>query len=107
MSVAAVTSAAAAATFAARRFAVWAFLTPKFNFIFFGTFYTSLAQLPVVFNLSFRKFSVLSEDDVEAQAEDTESYKYQSCNKNIHTINKIPSEEDAPPAESISNSVPS
>ena len=78
-SSAAVASATSTASFRACRFAVRAFLAPKFYFIFFGALDSSLAHLPVVLDLCFRKLSVLPEDDVEAQAEDAESYKYQSC----------------------------
>ena len=35
----------------------------------------SLTHLPVVLNLSLREFSVLPENDVEAQAENAECYK--------------------------------
>ena len=44
-------------------------LTARISVLCFNALYSSLAHLPIVLNLSFRKLSVLPEDYVEAQAE--------------------------------------
>ena len=90
-----VASATCASSVRAQRFAVRAFLAPYFYFFFLRTHDAPLAHLSVVLDLRFRELSVLPEDDVEAQAEYAECYKYQSSYKYIHTINKIPSEGDS------------
>ena len=77
-------AATAATVFAALRFAVGAFLAPKFYFIFFCALDAPLAHLPVVFNLGFRKLSVLPEDDIETESDDAEAYKYQCREKYFH-----------------------
>ena len=63
-------------TFATLRFAVRAFLAPYFHFLFLGALDAPLAHLPVVLDLGLRELAVLPEDDVEAQADDAEAYKY-------------------------------
>ena len=62
-------TASTAAFVAGDRVAVLVFLAPKFYFFLLGTFDASLAHLLVVLDLCLRKLAVLSEDDVEAQAE--------------------------------------
>ena len=78
------TATCASSFIAGYRVAVLVFLAPKFYFIFLRTLDASLAHLPVVFNLSLRKLSVLPEDDVEAKSEYAEPDKYQSCKKYLH-----------------------
>lgn len=90
-----VASATCASSVRAQRFAVRAFLAPKFDFFFLCALDASLSHLPVILDLCFRELAILPEDDVEAQAEYAECYKYQSSYKYIHTINKIPSEGDS------------
>ena len=56
--------------------AVRVLLAPKLYFIFFGAFDTSFAHLDVVLDLSLRELAVLPENDIEAQTENAQSYKY-------------------------------
>ena len=90
----AVRAARGASAFTAFRLAVRAFPAPYLHLFFLGALDASLTHLPVVLNLGFRKFSVLPEDDVEAETEDAECYKKQSGKKYLHIsqINNIPSE---------------
>ena len=76
MTVASRSAASAAALVACDRITVLVFLPPKLDFIFFSTLYSSLAHLDIVLYLGFGKLSVLPEDDVEAQSENAEAYKY-------------------------------
>lgn len=80
----AVRAAGRAAAVATLRLAVRAFLAPNFQFFFFSALDASLAHLSVVFNLSLRELAVLSEDDVEAEPKNAETYQYKCCNKNLH-----------------------
>ena len=72
----AIGSAAAAPSFAAFGFAVRTFLAPDLYFFFFGALDASLAHLSVVLNLCLRKLSIFPEDNVEAQADYAQAYKY-------------------------------
>ena len=64
--------------------AVLVFLAPYFHLFFFSALDASLTHLSVVFNLRFRKLSVLPEDDVEAESEYAEGYKDESSQKYLH-----------------------
>ena len=66
------------------RGAVGVLLSPKLYFLFLGALDASLAHLQVVFDLCLRELSVLSEDDVETQSENAQTYKNQSCKQNFH-----------------------
>ena len=92
----AVASATSASSFGALRLAVRAFLAPHFYFIFLGALDASFPHFPVVLYLRIRKLTVLSEYDVETQADDAESNEQQGCKKYLHIINKIPSEVNSP-----------
>ena len=69
-------------------------LSPKFYFVFFGAFDTSLTHLLVVLNLSIRELAVLPEYDVETKSEDTKTDEYQRCEKYLHnkSTNSVGSE---------------
>ena len=64
-----VASATAATAFAALWLAVWAFLAPKFYFVFFCALDASLLHFTIVFDLCFWKLTIFSEDDIETQTE--------------------------------------
>ncbi len=85
----AVGTAAGTAAFVADRRAVRVLPAPKFHFLLLGAFDASLAHLPVVLNLGFGKFSVLPEDDVEAESEYAETDKYNGCNQYLHQLMKL------------------
>ena len=72
-------TARTASVFVADRCTVRIFLTPKLYLVFLGAFDAPLAHFLVVFNLCFRKFTVFPEDNVEAQSENAQSYKDESC----------------------------
>ncbi len=88
MSVA-VLAAGGAAAFIADRGAVRVFPAPEFHLLLLGALDAPLAHLPVVLNLSLRKLPVLSEDDVEAEAEYAEADKYDSGDKYLHQLMKL------------------
>lgn len=77
MTVASRPAASAAAFVACDRISILILLSPKLDFVFFGTLDTPLAHLDIVLYLSLRELAVLPEDDVEAKSEDAESDKYQ------------------------------
>ena len=81
------TATGASSFIAGYRVAVLVLLAPKLYFFFFSALDASLAHLDVVLYLGFRKLAVLPEDDVEAQSENAESDKYQSCKQNLHDSN--------------------
>ena len=56
--------------------AVLVFLAPKLYFIFFCALDAAFAHLDIVLYLSFRKLSVLPEDDVETKSKHTKAYKH-------------------------------
>ena len=69
--------AASASSFVAGyRIAVLVLLTPNLYLLLLGTLDAPLSHLLVVLDLSFRKLSVLPEDDVEAKSEDAKSDEY-------------------------------
>ena len=72
------------AVIAGDRVAVLVLLAPKLYLVLLGALDASLAHFLVVFNLCFRELAVLTEDDVETESEDTETYKYYSCQKDFH-----------------------
>ena len=81
-----------ASAFVARnRRSVRILLAPKLYFIFFGAFDTPFAHFDVVLDLSLRKLSVLPENDIEAKAEDAQTYKYERREKYLHnkSINSV------------------
>ena len=85
-------TAARASAFIARYWsAVRVLLAPQLYFIFFSTFDTPLAHLDVVFDFSFRELAVLSENDIETQAEDAQTNKYKCRKKYFHnkSINSV------------------
>ena len=85
-------SATCAAAFIARYWsAVRVLLAPQLYFIFFSTFDTPLAHLDVVLDFSFRELAVLSENDIETQAEYAQPYKYKRREKYLHnkSINSV------------------
>ena len=72
------------AVIAGDRVAVLVLLAPKLYLVLLGALDASLAHFLVVFDLCFRELAVLTEDDVETESEDTETYKYYSCQKDFH-----------------------
>ena len=66
-------------TLTAYRLAVLVLFAPNFYFFFFCALDTSLAHLSVVFDFGLRKFSVLPEDDVEAETENAQSNQEDCC----------------------------
>ena len=68
------------------RIAVLVFLAPELYLVFLCALYSALAHLLVVLNLGFRKFSVLPEDYVEAEAEYAKRDKYKCCKKDFHPL---------------------
>ena len=78
MTAGARSAARTAAFVTCNRVSVLVLLAPKLYFILLCALDASLAHLDVVLDLSLRELAVLPEDDVEAQSEDAESYKYQS-----------------------------
>ena len=66
------------------RVAVLVLLAPKLYLVLLGALDASLAHLDIVLYLGLRKLSVLPEDDVETESEDTETYKDYSCQKDFH-----------------------
>ena len=85
-------SATRTSAFVARnRRSVRILLAPQFYFIFFSTFDTPLAHLDVVLDFSFRELAVLSENDIETQAEDAQTNKYKCRKKYFHnkSINSV------------------
>ena len=78
-------SAASASSFVAGYWsAVLIFLAPYLHFLFLGALDASLAHLPVVLYLRFRKFSIFPEYDIEAEADHAEAYKCKCREKNFH-----------------------
>ncbi len=80
----AILTAGGTSAFVADRCAVRVLLAPKFHFLLLGALDAPLAHLPVVLDFSFRKVTVLPENDVEAHPEDAEAYKYDSSQQNLH-----------------------
>ena len=72
------------AVIAGDRVAVLVLLAPKLYLVLLGALDASLAHFLVVFDLCFRELAVFTEDDVETESEDTETYKYYSCQKDFH-----------------------
>ena len=64
--------------------AVLILLAPKFHLFFLGALDSSLAHFNIVLDLSFRKLSVLPEDDVEAKSEYAKSDKNQGSKQDFH-----------------------
>ena len=69
---------------AGNRVAVLVLLAPKLYLVLLGALDASLAHFLVVFDLCFRELAVLTENDVETESEDTETYKYYSSQKDFH-----------------------
>ena len=66
------------------RCAVRVLPAPQLYFLFLGALDASLAHLDIVLYLGLRELSVLSEDDVETQSENAQTYTNQSCKQNFH-----------------------
>ena len=64
-------AASAPAFVAGYGIAVLVLFAPKFHFFLLGALDASLAHLLVVLDLSLRKLTVLPEDDIETETEDT------------------------------------
>ena len=69
---------------AGNRVAVLVLRAPKLYLVLLGALDASLAHFLVVFDLCFRELAVLTEDDVETESEDTETYKYYRSQKDFH-----------------------
>ena len=74
-------TASTPAFIAGYRVAVLVLLAPKLYLFFLGALDAPLAHLDIVLDLGLRELSVLPEDDVEAETEYAEAYKYYSCNQ--------------------------
>ena len=71
--------------------AVRVLLAPKLYFVFLCTLDTPLTHLLIVLDFCFRELAVLSENDIETQAEDAQTNKYKCRKKYFHnkSINSV------------------